>query len=72
MARSPDYFLEETLCASSASNPTCSFRLIEEGRVAITAVAHVDYIFSVGRQSGCNRFCELLGRMLLVKNVYVS
>ena len=34
----------------------CVFRLVEEGRVAIIAVVHVDYIFSVGLKSKCDVF----------------
>ena len=30
------------------------FRLIEDGRVAITAVVHVDDIFAVGQKERCN------------------
>ena len=33
----------------------CAFRLIEDGRVAITAVVHVDDIFAVGRNDRCDR-----------------
>ena len=35
------------------------FRLVEEERVAITAVIHVDDIFPVGRKSWCDCFCEV-------------
>ena len=33
----------------------CVFRLIEEGRVTITAVVHVDDIFAVGQKERCDR-----------------
>ena len=33
----------------------CVFRLLEDGRVAITAVVHVDDIFAAGRKEGCER-----------------
>ena len=51
------------LCHTDA----CVFRLVEEGRVAITAVIHMDDIFAVGRKSRCGYFCEDLGRMAPVK-----
>ena len=35
----------------------CVFRLIENGRVAITAVVHVDDIFEVGRKERYDRLC---------------
>ena len=36
----------------------CVFRLIEDhGRVAITAVVHVDDIFAVGQKERCDRLC---------------
>ena len=47
----------------------CVLRLEVEGRVAITAVIHVDDIFDVGRKSRCDYFCEHLGRMVPVKNL---
>jgi len=47
----------------------CVFRLIEDGRVAITAVVHVDDIFSVGRKERCDRFCMDLNEMIPVKNL---
>ena len=34
----------------------CVFRLVEEGRVAIIAVVHVDDIFAVGLKSRCDVF----------------
>ena len=33
----------------------CVFHLIEDGRVAITAVVHVDDIFAVGQKERCGR-----------------
>ena len=48
----------------------CGFRLIEEGRVAITtAVVHVDDIFAVGRKDRCDRFCVDLNGMIPLKNL---
>ena len=34
----------------------CVFPLVEEGRVGIIAVVHVDDIFAVGLKSGCDVF----------------
>ena len=34
----------------------CVFRLVEEGRVAIIALVHVDDIFAVGWKSSCDVF----------------
>ena len=47
----------------------CVFRLVEEGRVAIIAVVHVDDIFAVGLRSGCDVFRGELNRMVPVKNL---
>ena len=48
----------------------CVFRLIEDGRVTITAVVHVvDDIFAVGRNEKCDRLCVDLNRVILVKNL---
>ena len=38
----------------------CVFHLVEEGRVAIIAVVHVDDIFAVGLKSGCDVFRDEL------------
>ena len=43
--------------------------LVEEGRIAIIAVVHVDDIFAVGLKSRCNVFREKLNRMVPVKNL---
>ena len=64
----PTAFLKESgfpQCLAGA----CIFRMIEEGRVAITAVIHVDDILAAGCKSRCDRFCEDLGRMVPVKNL---
>ena len=37
----------------------CVFRVIEDGRVAITAVVHVDDTFAVGQKERCDRFYAL-------------
>ena len=47
----------------------CVFRLVEEGRVAIIAVVHVDDIFAVGLKSRCDLFRDELNRMVPVKNL---
>ena len=45
------------------------FHLIENGRVAITAVVHVDDIFAVGQKERCDRLCVDLNRTIPVKNL---
>ena len=45
------------------------FRLVENGRVAITTVAHVDDIFAAGRKERCERLCVELNRSISVKNL---
>ena len=47
----------------------CVFRLVEEGRVAIIAVVHVDDIFAVGLKSRSDVFRDDLNRMVPVKNL---
>ena len=47
----------------------CVFCLIEDGRVTITAVVHVDDIFAVGRKERCDRLCADLNRAIPVKNL---
>ena len=47
----------------------CVFHLVEEGRVAIIAVVHVDDIFGVGLKSRCDVFRDELSRMVPVKNL---
>ena len=47
----------------------CVFRLVEEGRVSIIAVVHVDDIFAVGLKSRCDVFRDKLNRMVPVKNL---
>ena len=46
----------------------CVFRLIEDGRVTIPAVVHVDDIFAVGQKERCDRLCVDLNRAIPVKN----
>ena len=45
------------------------FRLVEEGRIAIIAVVHVDDIFAVGLKSTCDAFRDELNQMVPVKNL---
>ena len=47
----------------------CVFRLIKNGRVAITAVVHVDDIFAVGKKERCDMLCADLNRTIPVKNL---
>ena len=47
----------------------CIFRLVEEGRVAIIVVVHVDDTFAVGLKSRCDVFRDELNRMVTVKNL---
>ena len=47
----------------------CVFRLIEDGRLAITVVVHVDDIFAVGQKERCDRLCVDLNRTIPVKNL---
>ena len=47
----------------------CVFRLVEERRVAIIAVVHVDDILAVGLKSRCDVFGDELNRMVPVKNL---
>ena len=42
----------------------CVFRLIEDRRVAITAVVHVDDIFAVGQKERCDRLCVDLNQTI--------
>ena len=58
-----------TLGFSQCLPDACVFRLVEEGRVAIIAVVHVDYIFAVGLKSKCDVFRDELNRMVPVKNL---
>ncbi|CAM9728232.1 unnamed protein product [Ascophyllum nodosum] len=47
----------------------CVFRLVEEGRVAIIVVVHVDDIFAVGLKSRCDVLRDELNGMVPVKNL---
>ena len=47
----------------------CVFRLIEDGRVEITAVVHVDDIFAVGQKERRDRLYVDLNRTIPVKNL---
>ena len=45
------------------------FRFMEDGRVTITAVLHVDDIFAVRQKERCDRLCVDLNRTIPVKNL---
>ena len=45
------------------------FRLIVDGRAAITAVVHVDVVFAVGQNERCDRLCVDLNRTIPVENL---
>lgn len=47
----------------------CVFRLIEDGRVVITIVVHVDDIFAVGEKERCDQFGRDLNEKVPVKNL---
>ena len=47
----------------------CVFRLIENGRVAIPEVVHVDNSFALGQKKRCNSLCVDLHRTIPVKNL---
>ena len=59
----------KTLGFQQCSADACVFRLVEEGRVAIIAVVHVDDMFAVGLKSRCDVFRDELNRMVPVKNL---
>ncbi|CAB1101054.1 unnamed protein product [Ectocarpus sp. CCAP 1310/34] len=48
---------------------TCVFRLIDEGRVVVTLVVHVDDIFLIGEEERCDQFGRDLNTMVPVKNL---
>ena len=58
----------KTPCFQQCLAEACVFRLVEEGRVAIIAVVHVDDIFAVGLKSRCDVYREL-NRIVPVKNL---
>lgn len=47
----------------------CVFRLMEEGRVVMIIVIHVDDIFAVGEKQRCDQFGRDLNEMVPVKNL---
>ena len=47
----------------------CVFRLVEDGRVAITAFLHVDDSFAVQQKETCDRLRVDLNRTIPVKNL---
>ena len=69
MACASHHMLEDTRFSTVFLADACVFRLVEEGRVAIIAVMHVDDIFAVGLKSRCDVFRDELNRMVPVKNL---
>ena len=59
----------KTLGFPQCSTNACVFRLVEEGRVVIIAVVHVEDIFAVGLKSKRDVFRDELNRMVPVKNL---
>lgn len=57
--------LRFTQCVASP----CMFCLMEEDKVHITLVAHVDYIFAVGCVKRCDRFSGDLNEMVPTKTL---
>ncbi|CAB1101635.1 unnamed protein product [Ectocarpus sp. CCAP 1310/34] len=49
----------------------CVFRLMDEGRVIMIIVVHVDDIFAVGQKERCDKFGRDLNEMVPVKNLGV-
>ena len=47
----------------------CVFRLIENGRVVVIVLVHVDDIFVVGEEQRCDQFGSDLNQMVPVKNL---
>ena len=47
----------------------CVFRLIEDGRVVVTAVVYVDDIFAVGQKERCDRLCADMSPTIPVKTL---
>ena len=45
------------------------FRLIEDGRVAVTAVVYVDDTFAVGQNERCGRLCAEISGTITVKGL---
>ena len=68
MACLPDDMSKMTRFRAMHGRYMCS-RLIENGRVPITAVVHVDDIFAAGQKERCDRLCVDLGRTIPVKNL---
>ena len=42
---------------------------VEDGRVTITAVVHVDDIFALGQKERCDKLCVDLNRTIPIKNL---
>ena len=69
MACSPNDMSQKTRFRAMHDRYVCVFRLIEDGRVVITAIVHVDDIFAVGQKERCDRLCVNLNRTIPVKNL---
>ena len=59
----------ENLGFEQCMSDVCVFRWIENGRVSITAVVHVDDIFAVGLKDRCDVLCDDLNHQIPVKNL---
>lgn len=51
------------------SADACVFRLIEDGKIVMMLVVHVDDIFAVGEKERCDKFGRDLNEMVPVKNL---
>ena len=59
----------QRLCFEQCLIDVYVFRLIGDGRVAITTVVHVDDIFAAGRKERCDRLCVDFNRAISFKNL---
>ena len=50
----------------------CVFRLVEEGRIAIIAVVHVDDMFAEGLKSRCDVFPRKMGTLAISQNTFAD
>ena len=63
-------------CSPHDVSPETRFRTlldrcvtIEDGRVTITAVVHVEDIFALGQKEKCDKLCVDLNRTIPIKNL---
>ena len=54
---------------SQSKADACVFRLLEDGRVVMIIVVHVDDIFAAGQKERCDQFGRDLNEMVPVKNL---